>query len=136
MSNKICVVGTGYVGLIAAVGLSDFGNTVVGVDLNEDKINMLKEGKSPIYEPGVEDYLNRNLESGRLTFTTDIAAAIQDSGVVFIAVGTPSDENGEADLSFVEAVVTTIAENLNDYKGNCYQVNSSGRNKPLDKGVA
>ena len=116
MSNKICVVGTGYVGLIAAVGLSDFGNTVVGVDLNEDKINMLKEGKSPIYEPGVEDYLNRNLESGRLTFTTDIAAAIQDSGVVFIAVGTPSDENGEADLSFVEAVVTTIAENLNDYK--------------------
>ena len=116
MSNKICVVGTGYVGLIAAVGLSDFGNTVVGVDLNEDKINMLKKGISPIYEPGVEDYLRRNLESGRLTFTTEINSAIWDSQVIFIAVGTPEKENEEADLSYVEAVVNTIAENLNDYK--------------------
>ena len=116
MSNKICVVGTGYVGLIAAVGLSDFGNSVVGVDLNEEKINLLKQGKSPIYEPGVEDYLKRNLESGRLSFTTEIEKTIQDSSVIFIAVGTPEKENEEADLSYVEAVVNTIAENLNDYK--------------------
>jgi len=116
MSNKICVVGTGYVGLIAAVGLSDFGNNVVGVDLNKDKINMLKQGVSPIYEPGVEDFLNRNLESGRLSFTNEIEQAIQDSQVIFIAVGTPEKENEEADLSYVKAVVNTIAENLNDYK--------------------
>ncbi|MDC7226544.1 MAG: UDP-glucose/GDP-mannose dehydrogenase family protein [Spirochaetales bacterium] len=116
MPKKICVVGTGYVGLIAAVGLSDFGNNVVGVDLDKKKIDMLVQGISPIYEPGVEDYLNRNLESGRLTFTTEIAKALQESNVIFIAVGTPEKENEEADLSYVEAVVDTIAENLNEYK--------------------
>ncbi len=116
MAAKICVIGTGYVGLIAAVGLSDFGNIVVGVDLDEKKINMLKQGKSPIYEPGVEDYLNRNLESGRLSFTTAIDQAVQDSQVIFIAVGTPEKENEEADLSYVQAVVNTIAKNLIDYK--------------------
>ncbi|MDC7126131.1 MAG: UDP-glucose/GDP-mannose dehydrogenase family protein [Spirochaetales bacterium] len=116
MSQKICVVGTGYVGLIASVGLADFGNTVTGVDLNEDKINKLKEGISPIYEPGVEDYLRRNLDSGRLKFTTGIDYAIKDSTVVFIAVGTPENDNGEANLSYVESVVNSIADNLNDYK--------------------
>lgn len=116
MSTKICVVGTGYVGLIAAVGLSDFGNNVVGVDLNKEKIDMLKKGISPIYEPGIADYLNRNLETGRLSFTTEISQAIQDSQVIFIAVGTPEKQNEEADLSYVEAVVNTIAENLNEYK--------------------
>ena len=116
MSKKICVVGTGYVGLIASVGLSDFGNEIIGVDIDEKKVEMLNNGVSPIYEPGVERYLKRNLESGRLKFSTDINKSIQDSEVVFIAVGTPPKANGEADLSFVESVVKSIAENLNNYK--------------------
>lgn len=116
MSKKICVVGTGYVGLIAAVGLSDFGNQVTGVDLDEKKIDLLKNGVSPIYEPGVEDYLKRNLESGRLNFTSDIASTIKDCDVVFIAVGTPEKPNKEADLSYVETVLDSIAENMNGYK--------------------
>jgi UDPglucose 6-dehydrogenase len=116
MSKNICVVGTGYVGLIAAVGLADFGNKVVGLDLNQAKVDLLNQGISPIYEPGVEDYLRRNLESKRLSFTTDTAAAIQSSEVVFIAVGTPPKSNGEADLLYVEKVCQSIAQNLNDYE--------------------
>jgi UDPglucose 6-dehydrogenase len=116
MSKKICVIGTGYVGLIASVGLSDFGNEIIGVDIDKKKIEMLNNGISPIYEPGVERYLKRNLESGRLQFSTDIDKTIQDSEVVFIAVGTPPKDNGEADLSFVESVVKSIAKNLNSYK--------------------
>ena len=116
MSKKICVIGTGYVGLLVSVGLSDFGNEIIGVDIDENKVNMLNKGISPIYEPGVERYLKRNLDSGRLKFTTDIAKAIKDSEVIFIAVGTPPKENGEADLSFVDSVVKSIAENLNSYK--------------------
>jgi len=116
MSKKICVIGTGYVGLIASVGLSDFGNEIIGVDIDERKIEMLNNGISPIYEPGVERYLKRNLESGRLQFSTDIDKTIQDSEVIFIALGTPAKENGEANLSFVESVVKSIAKNLNSYK--------------------
>lgn len=116
MSKKICVIGTGYVGLIASVGLSDFGNEIIGVDIDEKKVKMLNRGISPIYEPGVERYLKRNLESGRLKFSVDIAGSIQDSEVIFIAVGTPPKDNGEADLSFVESVVGSIADNLNTYK--------------------
>lgn len=116
MSKKICVIGTGYVGLIASVGLSDFGNEIIGVDIDEKKVEMLNKGISPIYEPGVERYLKRNLESGRLKFSTDIRKSIQESEVIFIAVGTPPKDNGEADLSFVESVVKSIAGNLNSYK--------------------
>ena len=116
MSKKICVIGTGYVGLIGSVGIWDFGNEIVGVDIDDAKVDMLNKGISPIYEPGVERYLKRNLESGRLTFSTDIAGSIQDSEVIFIAVGTPPKDNGEADLSFVESVVKSIADNLNNYK--------------------
>ncbi len=116
MAKKICVVGTGYVGLIAAVGLSDFGNQVTGVDLDEKKIELLKNGVSPIYEPGVEDYLRRNLESGRLDFTSDINTAIKEADVIFIAVGTPEKPNMEADLSYVEAVLESIAQNMTGYK--------------------
>lgn len=116
MSKKICVVGTGYVGLVAAVGLADFGNLVIGVDIDKSKIEKLKKGISPIYEPGIEEYLKRNLNSGRLTFSTDIDNAIQESEVIFIAVGTPPKENGEADLRYVFDVAETIAKNLNNYK--------------------
>ncbi len=116
MSKKICVVGTGYVGLIAAVGLSDFGNELIGVDIDKNKVEKLNRGNSPIYEPGVERHLRKNLEAGRLTFSTDIGKSIQDSEVIFIAVGTPPAENGEADLTFVNQVVGSIAANLNNYK--------------------
>lgn len=116
MSKNICVVGTGYVGLIAAVGLADFGNKVIAVDKNSAKIKMLQKGESPIYEPGVEDYLDRNLKAGRLSFTSDINEAVQQSEVVFIAVGTPEGFDGQPNMNYVTEVVHSIAENLNNYK--------------------
>ncbi|OHD26358.1 MAG: UDP-glucose 6-dehydrogenase [Spirochaetes bacterium GWB1_59_5] len=116
MSKRICVVGTGYVGLIAAVGLADFGNTVVGVDIDEAKISALNAGTVPIYEPGVEEYLRRNLASGRLSFVSDVATAVSECDVVFIAVGTPPRENGDADLRFVGIVADSVAANLDSYK--------------------
>jgi UDPglucose 6-dehydrogenase len=109
MSTNICVVGTGYVGLIAAVGLSDFGNTVIAVDKNREKIDMLKNGKVPIYEPGIEEYLNRNTAAGRLRFSTDLSSAVLSSQVVFVAVGTPPLPSGDADLRFVFAACDEIA---------------------------
>jgi len=116
MAKKIAVLGNGYVGLLAAVGLADFGNTCIGADVNPDKIAALSAGRSPLYEPGIEEYLNRNLSSGRLRFTTDLAEAIQESEVLFITVGTPSLEDGGADLTFVGQVADIIARNLNSYK--------------------
>ncbi len=113
--HKITVVGTGYVGLIASIGLADFGNMVTGVDLDQEKIEMLSSGVSPIYESGIDDYLKRNIESGRLKFTTDIASAIKGADVVFIAVGTPESEDGSPDLSYVESVVKSIGQNMEGY---------------------
>jgi len=116
MAKNIAVLGNGYVGLLAAVGLADFGNTCIGVDVNSQKIERLNAGISPIYEPGVEVYLRRNLDSGRLRFTTDAGEAIRRSQVLFITVGTPSKEDGSADLSFLEQVVQQIIDHLDDYK--------------------
>jgi UDPglucose 6-dehydrogenase len=116
MSKKIAVVGTGYVGLIAAIGFADFGNEVIGVDIDKEKIDNLNNGISPIYEQGIYDYLGRNLKSKRLRFSSDIGLSIRESEVIFIGVGTPPKDNGEADLSFVENVVKEICENLNGYK--------------------
>lgn len=116
MSKNICVIGTGYVGLVTAVGLADFGNHVIGADINEKKINMLRKGQSPIYETGIEKYLSRNIKSGRLVFTTDIDNAVRDSEVIFIGVGTPSKADGEADLSQVINVADTISSNIDQYK--------------------
>ncbi|MDR1893714.1 MAG: UDP-glucose/GDP-mannose dehydrogenase family protein [Spirochaetales bacterium] len=116
MSKKICVIGTGYVGLIAAVGLADFGNEVIASDVDERKIEGLKQGRVPFYEPGIQGYLERNVNSGRLSFTTDQGRGIRRAEVVFIAVGTPGQEDGQADLSLVEQVVEIIAANLNAYK--------------------
>ncbi|MEA3391639.1 MAG: UDP-glucose/GDP-mannose dehydrogenase family protein [Candidatus Marinimicrobia bacterium] len=114
--KKICVVGTGYVGLVTAAGLADFGNSVIGVDIDESKIRILQEGGIPIYEPGLLEVVQRNVRAGRLSFTTDIDQAIQDSKVIFSAVGTPPGEGGEADLRAVWTVATSFANNLNDYK--------------------
>ncbi len=114
--KKICVVGTGYVGLVTAAGLADFGNSVIGVDIDKEKIRILQEGGIPIYEPGLLEVVQRNVRAGRLTFTTDIDSAIKSSRVVFSAVGTPPGEGGEADLRAVWIVAATFAKNLNDYK--------------------
>ena len=87
--NKISIIGTGYVGLVTGVCLSDFGNTIINVDIDEEKIKKLNEGIVPIYEAGLEEIMKRNVEAGRINFTTDIESAIKESEVIFIAVGTP-----------------------------------------------
>jgi len=116
VSKKISVIGTGYVGLVTGTGLADFGNKVTCVDVDKAKIDMLNNGQIPIYEPGLKELVDKNFREGRLSFTTDIDRAIKESEVVFIGVGTPSKDNGEADLSYVEAVVESIAKNLDGYK--------------------
>src|SRR5262245_38704845 len=113
---KICVVGSGYVGLVTGTCFAEFGVNVVCVDQDEKKVRMLQSFTPPFYEPGLEEILRKNVRDGRLSFTTDSAKAIQESEVIFIAVGTPSREDGSADLSYVEKVAQTVAENLNGYK--------------------
>jgi len=113
---NICVVGTGYVGLVTGACFAEFGNPVACVDRDATKIEALQQGRIPIYEPGLDGLVERNTKAGRLTFSTDIASAIRDSLVVFIAVGTPQSSDGRADLSFVREVAKTVAENMNSYK--------------------
>jgi UDPglucose 6-dehydrogenase len=116
MSTTIAVIGTGYVGLISAVGLADFGNTVIGADIDETKIKKLQSGEPVIYEPGLAEYLRKNLDSQRLSFSSDIAGAVRSAAVVFNTVGTPPLATGEVDLSQVYGVIDIIRENLNGYK--------------------
>lgn len=113
---KIAIIGTGYVGLVTGACLANVGNHVVCVDTDVQKIDLLNAGGIPIYEEGLKDLVARNREDGRITFTTDSARAVQDAEVIFIAVGTPPDEDGSADLKHVLAVAKTIAENMNGYK--------------------
>ena len=110
--RQICVVGVGYVGLITAAGFADLGNRVIALDINEAKIAGLKRGEMPIYEPGLEELVERNMHSGRLSFTTSYKDGLKDTAFVFIAVGTPSGVDGEADLQYVEASARSIAENM------------------------
>src|SRR5690554_1994957 len=112
----IAVAGTGYVGLVSGACLADFGNTVICVDNNQKKIDNLNKGMIPIYEPGLDDVVKRNVASGRLSFTVDMASAVRSSEVVFIAVGTPPADDGSADLTYVEAVAREIARTMNGYK--------------------
>lgn len=114
--KKVAVVGTGYVGLVSGTCFAQVGHRVVCCDIDRRKIDLLKSGVIPIYEPGLEELVSSNAEAGRLSFTDDVAAAIRESEVVFIAVGTPMSETGEADLTYVKAVAKTIGENLNGYK--------------------
>lgn len=114
--KKICVIGTGYVGLVTGACLADFGNSVMCADISEDKIHKLKQGIIPIYEPGLKEVVDRNVEKKRLFFTTEVEDAIRNTEVIFIAVGTPPGAGGEADLSTVLKVSETIAKNLNGYK--------------------
>lgn len=113
---NITVVGSGYVGLVTAACLADFGHSVVSVDKDAGKIAKLKQGEIPIYEIGLEDIVQRNLREGRIVFTTDIAEGVTKSQVIFIGVGTPSLADGSADLSQVEQVAREIGANINDYK--------------------
>jgi len=112
----ITVVGSGYVGLVTAACLADFGHFVTGVDKDAGKIERLKKGEIPIYEPGLDDVILRNVQAKRLDFTTDLSVGVAKSQVVFIAVGTPSLPDGSADLSQVEAVAKEVAASLQEYK--------------------
>ena len=109
--NNICVIGVGYVGLCTGACFADLGNHVVALDINESRIQNLKKGIMPIYEPGLKEVVERNIRSERLTFTTDYKVALKDAEFVFICVGTPSGVDGEADLQYVRMAAESIAEN-------------------------
>lgn len=113
---KIAIVGTGYVGLVTGTCFAEIGVDVTCVDTNAEKIEALNKGIIPIYEPGLEEMVLRNTKSGRLRFTTSLESYIDDVEVIFSAVGTPPDEDGSADLSYVLAVARTIGKNMNKYK--------------------
>lgn len=113
---KIAVIGTGYVGLVAGTCFAESGNDVICVDVDEKKIQSLQEGIIPIYEPGLKELVLRNQKEERLKFTTDLKSAIQSSLLLFIAVGTPPQEDGTADLKYVLAVAKTIGENITEFK--------------------
>lgn len=116
---KIVVAGTGYVGLVTGACLSEIGHKVTCVDIDENKVTMMKKGISPIYEPGLDELLKRNYEEGRLDFTTDYKNAYKDANIVFIGVGTPEREDGSANLDYVFKVCEQIAENV---ENNCLVV--------------
>ncbi|GAB4270756.1 MAG: UDP-glucose/GDP-mannose dehydrogenase family protein [Deferrisomatales bacterium] len=113
---KLCVIGTGYVGLVTGTCFAEMGNDVVCVDVDEAKIAQLQEKKLPIYEPGLQELLDRNVDGGRLRFTTDLAEAAGDSLILFIAVGTPEGEDGSADLHYVLEVARSIGRVIDSYK--------------------
>ena len=117
--RHIAIIGTGYVGLVSGSGISDFGHKVICADIDEEKIKVLQTGKIPIYEPGLDELVERNTKTERLSFSIDVGKTIRDSEVIFIAVGTPQSENGEADISAVKAVAKTIGQNLNSRKVIC-----------------
>ena len=117
--RHIAIIGTGYVGLVSGSGISDFGHKVICADIDEEKIKLLQTGKIPIYEPGLDELVERNTKAERLSFSIDVGKTIRDSEVIFIAVSTPQKENGEADISAVKAVAKTIGQNLNSRKVVC-----------------
>ena len=110
--KQICVIGVGYVGLVTGACFADLGNRVIALDINEQRIQGLKKGLMPIYEPGLEELVKRNVKAGRLSFTTSYPEALEGTEFAFIAVGTPSAVNGEADLQYVAAAARSIAENM------------------------
>ncbi|MDP6433850.1 MAG: nucleotide sugar dehydrogenase, partial [Arenicellales bacterium] len=113
---KITIIGTGYVGLVSGTCLADVGNEVICVDNDRIKIENLKQGILPIYEPGLEDLVRSNVGAGRLLFTSDLSRSVSDSEIIFIAVGTPPDEDGSADLTHVLGVAKEIGQSLTGFK--------------------
>ena len=114
---RLTMVGTGYVGLVTGVCFANTGNDVTCLDVDEGKIARLSKGECPIYEPGLEELLERNIKAGRLKFTTDRAGAYKDAEAIFICVGTPSDERGHTDLRYIDQVADDIAAALKAGKG-------------------
>lgn len=113
---KITIFGTGYVGLVTGACLADVGHNVLCMDVDQGKIEKLKNGQIPIYEPGLDSIVKHTVEAGRLSFTTDTEEAVRHGNLQFIAVGTPPDEDGSADLQYVTAVARSIGEHMEDYK--------------------
>ena len=113
---KICMIGTGYVGLVTGTCFAEMGNNVICVDNNLDKLAQLEAGIVPIYEPGLEELIQTNTKEGRLSFTSDLKYAVQNSDICFIAVGTPQGEDGSADLQYVYEAVKNVADAINGYK--------------------
>jgi UDPglucose 6-dehydrogenase len=113
---KLAIVGAGYVGLVAGTCFAETGNDVICVDIDESRIEMLKLGKVPIYEPGLEEMVRRNAAEQRLSFSMDLAAAVKKSAIIFIAVGTPQGLNGNANLDYVRATAKGIAKAMDSFK--------------------
>ena len=113
---NLTVIGTGYVGLVTGTCLADMGNNVTCVDIDEDKVKAMKNGKIPIYEPNLEELFNKNIVGDRLHFTTNLKEAIQNSSVIFLALPTPQDEDGSADLSYVKGVAHDLGKMIKGYK--------------------
>jgi UDPglucose 6-dehydrogenase len=113
---KLTIAGTGYVGLVTGTGFANLGNDVICFDIDKEKIDALKNGAIPIYEPGLEELYKRNVEAGRLRFTTDAVKAVKESEIIFICVNTPSNEDQEADLTAVKAVAKAVGQHMNEYK--------------------
>src|ERR671938_1252682 len=113
---NIAVIGTGYVGLVTGACFAEFGTSVTCVDVDADKIERLKRGEMPIYEPGLDQLVAKNTQAGRLHFTTDIKAAVEQSLVIFLAVGTPPGADGAADLTYIEGAARDVARYMNGYK--------------------
>ena len=114
---KLCMIGTGYVGLVSGVCFSDLGNDVICVDKDEKKISNLKNSIIPIYEPGLDELVKKNYKAGRLNFTSDLSKAVKNSNIIFICVGTPTKKNGiGADLSQIFSAANEISKNINSYK--------------------
>ncbi|MCX8046892.1 MAG: UDP-glucose/GDP-mannose dehydrogenase family protein, partial [Anoxybacillus gonensis] len=109
---NIVVVGTGYVGLVTGVALAHVGHRVTCVDVDEEKVNRMRQGISPIYEPGIEQFMKENMEANRLFFTTDGASAYREADVIYIAVGTPENEDGSANLTYIDQAVKHIASSV------------------------
>ncbi|NEI45935.1 UDP-glucose 6-dehydrogenase, partial [Rhizobium leguminosarum] len=109
------IIGSGYVGLVAGTCFADSGNDVACVDIDERKIRMLQEGQVPIYEPGLEELIRKNVKEKRLTFTTNLAEGVANAQAVFIAVGTPEGESGEADLQYVLAAAQSVGRAMKQY---------------------
>jgi UDPglucose 6-dehydrogenase len=143
---KLAFIGAGYVGLVAAACFAEMGNDVICVDVDEKKIEDLQKGVIPIFEPGLESMVKRNHDGGRLKFTTSLEEAVRNSLVVFIAVGTPQDENGAADLMYVQKVAQDIGEFIEEYKivvlkstvpvGTCDQVKKTILERLTARGLA
>jgi UDPglucose 6-dehydrogenase len=113
---NVCIIGTGYVGLVTGVCLAEIGNNVICVDKIKEKVDLLSNGKVPIYEPELDNFLQRNIKNNKLAFTTNISDAIKESGIIYICVGTPQLSNGQADLHYVEEVACEIGKYINDEK--------------------